>query len=108
MHDWFSRRDELQVSGRLCLMQCTERGMEEGVHWVVGGVKGGLIPMSRFPSVGELLPCHNKLATVAVAPLKNNQNTPSSLSLKFLVRMAAQVIMALLLCVCIVAGKQFQ
>lgn len=46
-------------------MQCTEGGMGRG-----GGWRGGLIAIRRFPSVGELLPCHNKLTTVEMAPLE--------------------------------------
>lgn len=81
-------------------MQCTERGIGTG--------RGRWIPTSRFPNVRELLRCHNKLARVEMAPLKNKQNeldcpqlSPSSLSKVFFLFLdtGQQIIMVLLLCV---------
>lgn len=83
-----------------------------------GGGRRGWIPTSRFPNVRELLRCHNKLATVEMAPLKNKQNELDCpqlfhirllLFLKFLLFLdtGQQIIMVLLLCVSLQTACEF-
>lgn len=78
-----------------------------------------MIPTSRFPNVRELLRCHNKLATVEMAPLKSKQNKLDCpqlfhirllLFLKFFLFVFGhrqQIIMVLLLCVSLQTACEF-